>query len=72
MNELKSTPRQSIDEPTSFNTIQQLSDENKTDKEKAKDGEWPLDPSRYFKWYRVKPKGELEFGSSLVRVRSWV
>ena len=33
---------------------------------------WRLDPSRYSKWYRVKTKGELEIGLSLVRVTAWV
>ena len=33
---------------------------------------WRLDPSRYSKWYRVKTKGELEIGSSLVHVTAWV
>ena len=31
-----------------------------------------MDPSRYSKWYRVKTKGELEIGLSLVRVTAWV
>ena len=72
MNELKSMPRQSNEETTSFKAIQQSTNENEADKEKAEDRDWRLDPSRYSKWYRVKPKGELEFGLSLVRVRSWV
>ena len=33
---------------------------------------WRLDPSRYSKGYRVKTKGELEIGLSLVRVTAWV
>jgi len=33
---------------------------------------WRLDSSRYSKWYRVKTKGELEIGLSLVRVTAWV
>ena len=33
---------------------------------------WRLDPLRYSKWYRVKTKGELEIGFSLVRVTAWV
>lgn len=36
------------------------------------EGVWRLNPSRYSKWYRVKPKGELELGLSLVRVKAWV
>ena len=31
-----------------------------------------MNPSRYSKWYRVKPKEELELGLSLVRVKAWV
>lgn len=31
-----------------------------------------MNPSRYSKWYRVKPKGELELGLSLVRVKALV
>lgn len=31
-----------------------------------------MNPAIYSKWYRVKPKGELELGLSLVRVRAWV
>ena len=31
-----------------------------------------MDPSRYSKWYRVKTKGELGIGLSLVRVTAWV
>ena len=33
---------------------------------------WRLDPLRYSKWHRVKTKGELEIGFSLVRVTAWV
>ena len=33
---------------------------------------WRLDPSRYSKWYRVKTKGELEIGLSLVCLTAWV
>ena len=33
---------------------------------------WRLDPSRYSKGYRVKTKGELEIGLSLVCVTAWV
>lgn len=36
------------------------------------EGVWRLNPSRYSKWYRVKQKGELKLGLSLVRVRAWV
>ena len=31
-----------------------------------------MDPSRYSKWYRVKTKGELEIGLSLVCVTAWL
>ena len=33
---------------------------------------WRMDPLRYSKWYRVNNENKLEFGLSLVRVRSWV
>lgn len=36
------------------------------------EGVWRLKPSRYSKWCRVKQKGEMELGLSLVRVRAWV
>ena len=31
---------------------------------------WRLNPARFSKWYRVSSNGQLEFGQSLVRVRS--
>ena len=34
--------------------------------------QWHMDPLRYSKWYRVNNENKLEFGLSLVRVRSWV
>ena len=33
---------------------------------------WPLNPARLSKLYRVSSKGQLEIGHSLVQVRSWV
>jgi len=69
MKELTSAPRQKDEDSTCLNATLQLT-EGGMDETKAE--VWRLDPSRYSKWYRVKPKGELEFGLSLVRVRSWV
>ena len=65
-------PQRNTDEPTSFNAVQQPTDWDGADRVEDKDGEWRLEQSRYSKWYRVKPKGQLEFGLSFVRVRSWV
>ena len=47
-------------------------EENADDNNAREEGVWRLNPSRYSKWYRVKPKGELELGLSLVRVKAWV
>ena len=69
MKELKSAPRQKDEDSTFLNATLQFTEAG-IDETKAK--VWRLDPSRYSKWYRVKPKGELEFGLSLVCVRSWV
>ena len=33
---------------------------------------WRLNPARISKWYQVSSNEQLEFGQSLVRVRSWV
>ncbi|KAL9964817.1 hypothetical protein ACROYT_G028506 [Oculina patagonica] len=71
MKELR-TPQRNSDEPTSFNAVQQLTDADGVEPVENEDGEWRLDSSRYSKWYRVKPKGQLEFGLSFVRDRGWV
>ena len=63
----KSTSRPITENSTSYNAIQRL-----TSEPKVEEVEWRLEPSRYSKWYNVKPKGQLEVGLSLVRVRSWV
>ena len=46
--------------------------ENADGNNAREEGVWRLNPSRYSKWYRVKPKGELELGLSLVRVKAWL
>lgn len=71
MKELKSTPRSNNGDSATFNTTLPT-DESPSDTDEAEGGAWRLDPSRYSKWYRTKPKGRLELGLSLVRVRSWV
>lgn len=71
MKELKSTPRSNNDDSATFNTTLPT-DESPSDTDEAEGEAWRLDPSRYSKWYRTKPKGRLELGLSLVRVRSWV
>ena len=65
-------PQTNTDEPTSFNAVQQPTDADGADRLEDKDREWRLEPSRYSKWYRVKPKGQLEFRLSFVQVRGWV
>ncbi|KAL9987286.1 hypothetical protein ACROYT_G001568 [Oculina patagonica] len=70
--ELKSTPRQNNESSTSYNVVQLSTNERDLQTDKVKEVEWRLDPTRYSKWYKVKPKGALEIGLSLVRVRSWV
>ena len=70
MTELKSTPRQNNESSTSYNVVQLLTNERDAQTDKLKEVEWRLDPTRYSKWYKVKPKGALEIGLSLVRVRS--
>ena len=65
-------PQRNTDEPTTFNAVQQPTDADGADRVEDKDGEWRLEPSRYSKWYRLKPKGQLEFGLSFVRVKGWV
>ena len=72
MTELKSTPRQNNKSSTSYNVVQLSTNERDVQTDKLKEVEWRLDPTRYSKWYKVKPKGALEIGLSLVRVRSWV
>ena len=72
MTELKSTPRQNNESSTSYNVVQLLTNECDAQTDKLKEVEWRLDPTRYSKWYKVKPKGALEIGLSLVHVRSWV
>ena len=72
MTELKSTPRQNNESSTSYNVVQLSTNERHVQTDKLKEVEWRLDPTRYSKWYKVKPKGALEIGLSLVRVRSWV
>jgi hypothetical protein len=49
------------DQSSSFNTTTQEAQQL-----------WRMDPLRYSKWYRVNNENKLEFGLSLVRVRSWV
>ena len=72
LTELKSTSRQNTESSTSYNVIQLSTKEGEAETDKFEDALWRLHPSRYSKWYKVKPKGELEVGLSLVRVRSWV
>ena len=72
MTELKSTSRKTNKNSTSFNSVQLPTNEPEFEADKSKEEVWCLDPSRYSKWYKVKLKGELEVGLSLVRVRSWV
>ena len=72
MTEFKSTPRQNNESLTSYNVVQLLTNERDAQTDKLKEVEWRLDPTRYSKWYKVKPKGALEIGLSLVRVRSWI
>lgn len=47
-------------------------EENVDGNNAREEGVWRLNPSRYSKWYWVKPKGELELGLSLVTVKAWV
>lgn len=61
----------SAKETCSYATIKE-GRENVDSENAREEGVWQLNPSRYSKWFRVKRKGELEFGSSLVRVRAWV
>ena len=49
------------DQSSSFNTTTQEAQQL-----------WRMDPLRYSKWYRVNNENKLEFGLSLVRIRSWV
>ena len=72
MTGLKSTPRQNNETSTSYNVVKLLTNERDVQTDKLKEVEWRLDPTRFSKWYKVKPKGALEIGLSLVRVRSWV
>ena len=72
LTEFKSTSRQNTKSSASYNIIQLSANEGDAETDKFEEAEWRLDPSRYSKWYKVKPKGELEVGLSLVRVRSWV
>ena len=65
--ERKLTPRPIDESSTSYNTIQRLANKPEVEEE-----EWRLEPSRYSKWYKVKPKGQLEVGLLLVWVRSWL
>ena len=65
--ERKLTSRPIDESSTSYNAIQCLASEPEVE-----EVEWRLEPSRYSKWYKVKPKGQLEVGLSLVRVRSWL
>ena len=64
--EIKVKCRLNNESPTSLNAVQQLANDCESNEE------WRLEPSRYSKWYKVKLKGQLEVGLSLVRVRSWV
>ena len=64
--ELKGTKETGTKDATSYQIIEE-GEETASVKEV-----WRLDPSRYSKWYRVKTKGELEIGLSLVRVTAWV
>ena len=65
--ERKLTSRPIDESSTSYNAIQCLASEPEVE-----EVEWRLEPSRYSKWYKVKPKGQLEVGLSLVWVRSWL
>ena len=47
-------------------------EENADSNNAREEGVWRLNPSRYPKWYRVKPKGQLELDLYLVRVKAWV
>lgn len=42
---------------------------NSNDDNAREEEGWRVNPTRYFKWYWVKSKGELELGLSLVRVK---
>ena len=64
--ELKGTKETGTKDATSYQIIEE--GEETASVEEV----WRLDPSRYSKWYRVKTKGELEIGLSLVRVTAWV
>ena len=64
--ELKGTKESGTKDATSYQIIEE--GEETASVEEV----WRLDPSRYSKWYRVKTKGELEIGLSLVRVTAWV
>ena len=73
-------PECKFDKPTSTENLLLKGTKDATSHQIIEEGEetasveevWRLDPSRYSKWYRVKTKGELEIGLSLVRVTAWV
>ena len=66
--ERKLTSRPIDKSSTSYCAIQRLVSEPEVE-----EVEWHLEHSRYSKWWnKVKPKGQLEVGLSLVPVRSWV
>ena len=65
--ELKETKETGAQDATSYQQIIEEGEETASVEEV-----WRLDPLRYSKWYRVKTKGELEIGFSLVRVTAWV
>ncbi|PFX18796.1 hypothetical protein AWC38_SpisGene16828 [Stylophora pistillata] len=69
--ELKRGKEISAKETCSYATIKE-GGENIDSEIASEEGVWRLNPSRYSKWFRVKRKGDLEFGLSLVRVRAWV
>ena len=69
--ELKREKEVSANETCSYE-ITKEGEENVDGDNARAEGVWRLNPSRYSKWFRVKKKGELELGLSLVRVRSWV
>jgi len=64
--------RQNTESSLRHNVIQLSTTEGEAERDKFQDALWHLHPSRYSKWYKVKLKGDLYVGSSLVRVISWV
>ena len=72
-------PECKFDKPMSRENLELKGTKDATSHQIIEEGEemasveevWRLDPSRHSKWYRVKTKGELEIGLSLVHVTAW-